>query len=115
MAGHRTGVAEAEIDVLTPADVREAAAAGIGHEQREAPRPLRHPVHRHAGEKVLTGPRGELERARMLVGEPLLLARVESDETVAAHVRRMETIFARHEPRGAGTSTTSPTPAPISA
>ena len=63
--GHRTGVAEAEVDVLVAVDIREPRPVGLGDEQREGARPARHPRHRNAGEQVLASLGGELRRLRM--------------------------------------------------
>ena len=51
MAGHRTSVAQAEVDVLMAIDVTEMGPRGALDEDREPARPLDHPVHRHAGEE----------------------------------------------------------------
>ena len=56
MAEHRTGVAEAHVDVGMAVDVGDLGAAGLGREQRERPRPLDHPLHRHAADERSLGP-----------------------------------------------------------
>jgi hypothetical protein len=50
VAGHRAGIAEAEIDVTVAVDVEELGAPRFTHERRECAGPLRHPVHGHAAE-----------------------------------------------------------------
>ena len=52
VTGHRTGVAEAEVDVLDAVHVEEAGSRRRGDVDREAARPPRHPRHRHAGDEV---------------------------------------------------------------
>ncbi len=74
MPAHRAGVAEAEIDVGVAVDVGHLGAARRVDVDREAPRPARHPVHRHPGEEVRGGGVMDLARARVQVLEPLLLA-----------------------------------------
>ncbi len=114
-AGHRAGVTEAEVDVLVTVHVDEAAAAGLGHVDGEAAGPLRHPVHRHTGEQVLPGARGELPRAWVLGLEAGHLAGGQLRQPVVqGHARLIARTVAFQEPRGASTSTTSPTAAPIS-
>ena len=51
VAGHRTGVAEAEIDVVMAVDAVKARARGRFHEEGKGRRPLAHPVHRDAVEE----------------------------------------------------------------
>ena len=56
VAGHRPGVAEAEVDVFVAVDAGEAGAGGLVDEQRKRAGPLDHPVHRHAVEERGLGP-----------------------------------------------------------
>ena len=77
VAGHRAGVAEAEVDELVAVDIGAPRPVGLGDEQREGARPAGHPRHRHAGEQVLAGVGGELRRPRMQLDETLLLLRVQ--------------------------------------
>ena len=49
---HRTRVAEREVDVGVAVEVGDAAARGLGEEDREAAGPLGHPRHRHAADQV---------------------------------------------------------------
>ena len=55
MAGHRAGVAEAQVDVVVPIHARCVGAAGRLQEERERTRPLDHPVHGHAVEQARAG------------------------------------------------------------
>jgi hypothetical protein len=71
--GHRTRVAQAEVDVLVAVDIGEVGPSSILDEEREGSRPLDHPVHRDAVEK---GALGTLEqrlrpRIRTLEGRHL--------------------------------------------
>ena len=84
MAGHRPGVAEAEVGVDVAVDVDELRPLGALEEDREIPRPARHPVHRHAGEQRILGALVQRARARVRVGEALALAR----EQVGDQLRR---------------------------
>ena len=106
VAGHRAGVAEAEVDVVDAVDVGEAAAAGGLHEQRERPRPPGHPRHRHAGQQVLAGLRGEPRRGRVQVDEALLLLGVQrapaasrSSGVTASLTARCRRTWSRGTPR----------------
>ena len=74
VAGHRAGVAEAEVDVLVAVDVGEARALGLGREHGEAAGPAHHPVHRHAAEQRVLRLLGERVGARVLGAEALELA-----------------------------------------
>ena len=74
VAGHRAGVAEAEVDVLVAVDVGEARALGLGREDREAAGPAHHPVHRHAAEQRVLRLLAERVGARVLGAEALELA-----------------------------------------
>ena len=51
VAGHRAGVAQAQVDVLDAVDVREPRPGGRVHEHRERAGPPRHPRHRYAGQQ----------------------------------------------------------------
>ena len=73
VARHRTGVAEAQVDVLQPVDVDEPAAGGGGHRDRERAGPPGHPRHRHAGQQAAARLRGEGGRAGSGLDEPVLL------------------------------------------
>ena len=74
VAGHRAGVAEAEVDVLVAVDVAEARALRLVREHREAAGPARHPVHGHAAEQRAPRLLRQGERARVLGAEALELA-----------------------------------------
>ena len=80
MAGHRAGVAEAEVDVLVPVDVTEPRAGRLLDEHREGARPLGHPVHRDAGEERPARSLEELQRTRVRLFEEPLLAGLEVGE-----------------------------------
>ncbi len=73
MAGHRTGVAEAEVDVLVAVDIGEAGAVSLVEEERKGARPAGHPCHRHAAEQVGARVGGHLRRPRVQLDEALLL------------------------------------------
>jgi hypothetical protein len=73
VAGHRPGVAKAEVDVGVAVDVGEPRARCLGDEDGKSARPLGHPRHRHAGQKRLAPPLEQLPRAGMLRDEALLL------------------------------------------
>jgi hypothetical protein len=74
VAGHRPGVAEAEVDVLVAVDVGERGAGRRGREHRMGASPLAHPRHRDAGEQRALRLIEELARAAMGGGETLLLS-----------------------------------------
>jgi hypothetical protein len=78
MAGHRAGVAQAQVDVLVAVHVAKASAARLGGEHRIAARPAHHPVHLHATEQRALRPLDEPVRARVLGAESLELALHES-------------------------------------
>ena len=65
VAGHRPGVAEAEVDVLVAVEVRQPGAACAPQVEREAAGPLVHPGHRHPAEQVGGGAGEGGERARV--------------------------------------------------
>ena len=69
VAGHRPGVAEAEVDVLVAVDAGEPGARGRLDEQGERTGPLDHPVHRHAVEERRLGALVQGVGAWMLGGE----------------------------------------------
>jgi len=52
MAGHRTGVAKADIDLVETINVGEMCTAGVFEEDRERARPSRHPRHWNASEEI---------------------------------------------------------------
>ena len=87
VAGHRAGVAEAQVDVLVAVDVGEAGAGRPRDEDRERARPLDHPVHRHAGRAATAGALVELLRARVQLAEALLLAGLQPGQPVAVDGR----------------------------
>ena len=69
VAGHRPGVAEAEIDVLVAVDAGEPGAGGFLDEQGERARPADHPVHRDAVQERCLGALVQLLGARMFGDE----------------------------------------------
>jgi hypothetical protein len=73
VAGHRRGVAQAEVDVLVAVDVGEPGAAGTVGIDRVAGGVLVHPRHRHPAEQV-AGVGVRRGRPGVAVGEPGLLA-----------------------------------------
>ena len=74
VAGHGTGVAQGEVDVLDAVHVGDARACRRFHEHREASGPAGHPGHGHTGEEVLLGLLGEPRGLRMdLLEAPALL------------------------------------------
>jgi hypothetical protein len=74
VAGHAAGVAEAEIDVFVPIDIRQARTRGALDMERVVAGPLRHPVHRHAEELRRYCPRGERGACRATRPKRPLLA-----------------------------------------
>ena len=72
VAGHRPGVAEAEVDVAQAVDVGEVGAAGRVEEDRERPGPPGHPRHRNTTEQVGLGLFGQYRRSWMGGDEALL-------------------------------------------
>ena len=103
--GHRTRVAEAEVDVLDPVDVDEARSLRLCTNTGKPPGHFAHPVHRHALEERCPRPLRELARARVGLDEPRLLARVQlgasARPTVTDAPRRIASTRAFHEPLGA--------------
>ena len=71
--GHRTGVAEAEVDVLVAVDVDDARALRLGQEERVRAGPAHHPRHRDAAQQRSPGPLRERPRTRACRGEGLRL------------------------------------------
>ncbi len=55
MAGHRSGIAEAEIDVFAAVHVGEVRAVSFGDENRKSSSPLFHPVHGDAAHQGMAG------------------------------------------------------------
>src|SRR5947209_19275404 len=51
MPGHRSGVAEAKVDVTMPVNVEELAALRFAHKRRKCACPFHHPVHGYATQK----------------------------------------------------------------
>ena len=74
MSGHRTGVAEAEVDVLVAVDIDDARALRLGQEERVRAGPAHHPRHRYAAQQRSARAVGERPRARADGGEGLRLA-----------------------------------------
>ena len=85
---HRPGVTEAQVQVAVAVDVREMRSRRFPHEDREAPGPPDHPVHRHAAEQAPLRPFEELPRPGVLGGEPVLLLREKGDQALAVEVHR---------------------------
>jgi len=77
VAGHRTGVAEREVDVGVPVHVGDPVAPCVVEVEREATAPLVHPGHRHLAEQVgalleqLAAARVALRVGGLLHGEQL--------------------------------------------
>ena len=71
---HRSGVAEAEVDVLVPVDVDDTRALRLGQEERVRAGPAHHPRHRDAAEQRSAGALRERARARPDGGERIRLA-----------------------------------------
>ncbi len=80
VACHRSGVAEAEVDVLVAVDVGDAGAPGGVEVAREGTGGLVHPGHRHPSEEVLGAGVGGL-RARV---EPLGLDALPGEQVLQA-------------------------------
>src|SRR5512136_168330 len=87
MAGHRAGVAEAEVDVLVAVDAGEPSAARLGDIGREGTRPARHPIHGDAVEHVRLRPLKELVGAGVARDEELVFARLERRQPLAVDGR----------------------------
>ena len=83
VAGHRPGVAEAEVDVVEAVDIGEVGTVGRVEEERERARPAGHPRHRHAAEQVGLGLFGKHCRARMGGDEALLFLGVAGGENLS--------------------------------
>ena len=73
VTGHRSGVAETEVDVLVPIDVDETCSRGTLDEHGVGSRPARHPRHGYPAEQVRPRFLRQLSRARMCLDEPFLL------------------------------------------
>ena len=99
VAGHRTGVTEAEVDVVVAVDALEMGALGRLDIRREGPGPLDHPGHGHAFEERPTSTRVKRRGTWMLLGEAGHLARHQAGEAVA-----IEAGVVRHGPSMAGLS-----------
>jgi hypothetical protein len=69
VAGHRARVAEAEIHVGVPVDVRDPGAFRPLGEDGKAPRPEHHPRHRHAAEERVECALIQLARPRVPLDE----------------------------------------------
>jgi hypothetical protein len=80
MAGHRPGVAEAEVDDLVAVDVDDAVAVRPLEEDRVAADPHLHPLHRHAADQVAARFGEALARPRGALGEQRALAREDAAE-----------------------------------
>ena len=83
VAGHRAGVAEAEVDVVVPVDAGDVRAGGALDEGWERAGPLDHPVHRDAVEERRLRPLEQLAGPRMGPGEAVQLGRHETVEAGA--------------------------------
>ena len=94
VAGHRPGVAEAEIDVLVAVDAGEPGAGGFLDEQGERAGPADHPVHRDAVEERCLGALVQLLGARMFGDEARGLV-----GHVARETRAIERAEGRHPGR----------------
>jgi len=77
VAGHRAGVAEAEVDVVVAVDVDEMRAAGGFYEDGESAGPFVHPVHGNAAKEGRLGSKIEFSGTRMPGNEALFFASVE--------------------------------------
>ena len=60
MASHRSGVAQAEVDVLDAVDVDEPCAGGVGDVHGKRTGPPGHPRHRHPGQQMAATRLGQL-------------------------------------------------------
>ena len=69
VAGHRAGIAEAQVDVVVAIRTDCVGARGRLEEERDRPRPLDHPVHRDAVEEALASLVVEGPGPRVAVGE----------------------------------------------
>jgi hypothetical protein len=83
VAGHRAGVAQAEVDVLVSVDAGEPGTGGLIDEQGKRAGPFDHPVHRHAVEEGRLGALVECVRTRMFGREPSGLVGHVAGETPA--------------------------------
>ena len=91
VAGHRPGVAQAQVDVLQPVDVDEPTALRRVDRDRERPGPPRHPRHRDTGQQAAALLLGERGRARVLGDEPGLFVLAEAGQpSTVDHVGSLE-------------------------
>src|SRR5580692_10530835 len=94
MAGHGSGVAKTEVDVVAAVNVGEMRAAGVFYENRESAGPLVHPVHGNATEQRSLRAKVEFGGARMFSDEAFLFAlmeRVELSAVDVGHVSSLQT------------------------
>jgi hypothetical protein len=73
VAGHGSGVAEAEVGVAVAVDVEEVRSLRLANEWREGAGPFHHPVHGHAGQQRLARALEQHLRLRALIDKLLLL------------------------------------------
>ncbi len=85
--GHRTGIAEAEIEVAVPVHVGEVGAPPFLYEHRKATGPLGHPVHRHPFQQVRPGALRQRPRLRVRLLESPLLVGEELGESCSVNHR----------------------------
>jgi hypothetical protein len=83
VAGHGSGVAEAEVGVAVAVDVEEVCALGFADEGRKCAGPFHHPIHGDTSEQRFAGAVEEGFGFRAFVDEFLLLALHEGDEAGA--------------------------------
>ncbi len=85
---HRTGVAEAEVDVLDAVDVDESRPGRLRDVDREGTGPPRHPGHRHAGDQMGRPLGSHRGRTRMELDEMGPLGAQQLGEAVTVDRRR---------------------------
>src|SRR5688572_18290180 len=101
MTEHRTGVAEAEIEIGVSVDVLELDAARLAHEQRMRRAPVAHPVHGHAVEPVFGAELREPRRLGVRRHERIALSRREPGQRFAFDARAARVIHEETIARGA--------------
>jgi len=55
VAGHRTRVAQTEIDIPMAVNIEDFRTTGLPDERRKGARPFDHPVHGHAAQQRFPG------------------------------------------------------------
>ncbi len=87
VAGHRAGVAQAEVDVVVPVHVGQPGTGRRLDEHREPARPPGHPRHRHAGEQRALRVGRERGRARVVLDEASFLVAAQRRQPVTVDHR----------------------------